>query len=196
MFTFVLGFLSELARETGDRLDRTLPAPRLRCAVRGWRRRRPFRAAMWVVAGGVEMAATGDYAGFERLHDRYEKEMFACDPANRRVAAATFRLITGWFPRPLRPLVARVAPALLDEPLLAALGFRPQPRRLRTAAHRTLRAHAALVRRLPPRPDWLPYRTKPRSYPFGWALDDLGPHRAHSRPLTPLPEETSPQEQR
>ncbi|MEU5097006.1 DUF6114 domain-containing protein [Streptomyces sp. NPDC020996] len=57
MFTFVLGFLSELARETGDWLDRTLPAPRLRRAARGWRRRRPFWAAMWVIAGGVEMVA-------------------------------------------------------------------------------------------------------------------------------------------
>ncbi|MFI1566803.1 DUF6114 domain-containing protein [Streptomyces sp. NPDC020490] len=57
MFTFVLGFLSELARETGDWLDRMLPAPRLRRAARGWRRRRPFWAAMWVIAGGVEMVA-------------------------------------------------------------------------------------------------------------------------------------------
>ncbi|MFJ3670421.1 DUF6114 domain-containing protein [Streptomyces sp. NPDC090106] len=57
MFTFVLGFLAELARETGDWLDRALPAPRVRRAVRGWRRRRPFWAAVWVVAGGVEMVA-------------------------------------------------------------------------------------------------------------------------------------------
>ncbi|MFS8198353.1 DUF6114 domain-containing protein [Streptomyces sp. CWNU-52B] len=57
MFSFVLGFLSELARETGDWLDRILPAPRLRRSLRGWRRRRPFWAAVWVIAGGVEMVA-------------------------------------------------------------------------------------------------------------------------------------------
>ncbi|GGX76791.1 DUF6114 domain-containing protein [Streptomyces fructofermentans] len=57
MFTFVLGLLSELARETGDRLDRVLPAPRLRRSLRHWRRTRPFWAAAWVIAGGVEMVA-------------------------------------------------------------------------------------------------------------------------------------------
>lgn len=57
MFGFVAGFLSELARETGAWLDRILPAPRLRRTLRGWRRTRPFWAAMWVIAGGVEMVA-------------------------------------------------------------------------------------------------------------------------------------------
>lgn len=57
MFAFVLGFLSELARETGDWLDRILPAPRARRPLRAWRRRRPFWAALWVIAGGVEMVA-------------------------------------------------------------------------------------------------------------------------------------------
>ncbi|MFJ4621188.1 DUF6114 domain-containing protein [Streptomyces sp. NPDC088812] len=57
MFSFVFGFLSELARETGDWFDRILPAPRLRRSLRGWRRRRPFWAAVWVIAGGVEMVA-------------------------------------------------------------------------------------------------------------------------------------------
>ncbi|MGW6920012.1 DUF6114 domain-containing protein [Streptomyces sp. NPDC054950] len=57
MFAFVLGFLSELARETGDWLDRILPAPRARRSLRAWRRRRPFWAALWVIAGGVEMVA-------------------------------------------------------------------------------------------------------------------------------------------
>ncbi len=128
-----------------------------------------------------------DYAGFERLHDDYEKEMFAYDPANRRVAAATFRIMTGWYPRPLRPLVARFSLALLDEPLLAALGLPVQPPRLRAAAERALRARARLLRFLPARPDRRPRLPKPRSYPFGWTLDDLGPHWAHERPLTPLP---------
>ncbi|NUP14606.1 MAG: hypothetical protein HOZ81_00555 [Streptomyces sp.] len=57
MFTFALGFLAEISRETGNWLDRILPSPRLRRALRGWRRRRPFWAAVWVIAGGVEMVA-------------------------------------------------------------------------------------------------------------------------------------------
>ncbi|KQX65282.1 DUF6114 domain-containing protein [Streptomyces sp. Root1310] len=57
MFAFVLGFLSELARETGDWIDRVLPARRVRRSLRAWRRRRPFWAAVWVIAGGIEMVA-------------------------------------------------------------------------------------------------------------------------------------------
>ncbi|MFE6826417.1 oxygenase MpaB family protein [Streptomyces sp. NPDC057690] len=148
---------------------------------------------------GEMMGVTGipaDYAGFEQLHDTYEKEMFAYDPANRRVAAATLRIITDWYPRPLRPLVARLALAVLDEPLLTALGFRPQPRPVRTTAHLLLRARALLTRLLPARPGWWPSRPKPRSYPFGWTLDDLGPHWAHHRPTAPLADENPPMEHR
>ncbi|MFI1166914.1 DUF6114 domain-containing protein [Streptomyces sp. NPDC020801] len=57
MFVFLFGFLSELGREIGAWLDRILPVPRLRRPLRRWRRRRPFWAAMWVIAGGLEMAA-------------------------------------------------------------------------------------------------------------------------------------------
>lgn len=109
---------------------------------------------------------------------------------------ATLRVVTDLYPRPLRPFVARVLLALLDAPLLTALGLPRQPRRLRTAAHRTLRARAMLVRRLPARPDRRPHRPKPHSYPFGWTLDDLGPHWAHGRPLPRPADESSSQEPR
>ncbi|WP_330454758.1 MULTISPECIES: oxygenase MpaB family protein [unclassified Streptomyces] len=131
------------------------------------------------------------YEGFERLLDAYEERMFAYDPANRRVASATFRTMASWYPRPLRPLVARFALALLDEPLLRALGFRPQPRWARTSASAALRLRARCVRGMPARPRRLPARPRPRSYPFGWRLDDLGPHWARSRPLEPLPDEAA-----
>ncbi|MEU9112474.1 DUF6114 domain-containing protein [Streptomyces sp. NPDC048483] len=55
MITFVLGFLAELAKEFGSWLDRILPAPGLRRPLRSWRRRRPFWAGVWAVAGGLEM---------------------------------------------------------------------------------------------------------------------------------------------
>ncbi|MFE0170760.1 DUF6114 domain-containing protein [Streptomyces sp. NPDC059002] len=55
MIPLVLGFGAELAKETGAWLDRLLPAPRLRAALRSWRRRRPFWAGVWTVLGGLEM---------------------------------------------------------------------------------------------------------------------------------------------
>ena len=134
------------------------------------------------------------YAGFERLHDDYEREMFAYDPANRRVAAATLRVLTSWYPAPLRGAAARLSLAVLDEPLLEALGFSPQPRPLRAVVPRVLRARAALIRLLPARPERFPRKPKARTYPFGWTLDDLGPHWAHSRPPAPLPDETPPEQ--
>ncbi|MGW2087270.1 oxygenase MpaB family protein [Streptomyces sp. NPDC001880] len=137
---------------------------------------------------GIE-GAPDTYEGFERLLDSYEQRMFAYDPANRRVANATFRVIASWYPRPLRPLVARFALGLLDEPLLAALGFRPQPRWVRASASAALRLRAQCVRRMPARPRRFPARPRPRSYPFGWRLDDLGPHWARNRPVEPLPDE-------
>ncbi|MFB6572235.1 oxygenase MpaB family protein [Streptomyces noursei] len=128
-------------------------------------------------------------AGYEKLLDDHEAAAFAYHPANRRVADATFRVLASWYPAVLRPAAARFSLALLDDPLLHALGFPPQPPWLRTLAHRTLRARAALVRLLPPRPEGRPGLPRPRSYPFGYALDDLGPAWAQHRPLRPLPSE-------
>ncbi len=134
----------------------------------------------------------GTYAEFERLHDAYEREMFAYDPANRRVAAATLRVMAAWYPAPLRRIAVRASLAVLDEPLLTALGFRPQPAWLRAVVHRALRLRAACIRLLPARPERFPRGPKPRTYPFGWTLDDLGPHWAQSRPVQPLPGERPP----
>lgn len=164
----------------------------------GWRPLCPVETEA-LTEVGRKMAAMMDiegapdtYEGFERLLDSYEERMFAYDPANRRVANATFRIMASWYPRPLRPAIARFSLALLDEPLLRALGFRAQPRWVRSAAAGTLRARSRCVRLLPARPRWLPSRPQPRSYPFGWRLDDLGPHWAGSRPVEPLPDERRP----
>ncbi|WAZ26298.1 DUF2236 domain-containing protein [Streptomyces cinnabarinus] len=165
----------------------------------GWRRLCAQETESLALVGrrmGEMMGISGvpdTYAAFERLHDDYEREMFAYDPANRRVAAATLRILASWYPAPARRTASRIALAVLDEPLLKALGFRPEPRWLRAAVHRGFRTRAALIRLLPARPEWLPRKPKARTYPFGWTLDDLGPHWAHSRPPDPLHDETPPE---
>ncbi len=123
------------------------------------------------------------YADYERLLDDYEAEHFAFDPANTRVAEASIRIVTNWYPRPLRPLMRRVLIAMLDDPLRVALGLPAQPRWLVRALDIALRARGRLMRLAPPRPADRPYRHDAgRTYPFGYSLPDLGP-RDHSTEL-------------
>lgn len=123
------------------------------------------------------------YAEFERLHDEYEAEHFAYDPANTRVAEASIRIVTNWYPVPLRPVVRRITLAVLDAPLLAALGIERQPRWLEAAVRAALRVRGRVIRYLPPRRADNPYlHDASRTYPFGYRISDLGP-RDHSGEL-------------
>ena len=123
------------------------------------------------------------YADYERLHDDYEAEHFAFDPANTRVAEASIRIVTSWYPRPLRPAMRRVLIAMLDDPLRVALGLPAQPTWLVRALDVALRVRGRLLRLAPPRPADRPYRhDASRTYPFGYSLPDLGP-RDHSTEL-------------
>jgi hypothetical protein len=123
------------------------------------------------------------YADYEQLLDGYEAEHFAPDPANTRVAEASIRIVTAWYPRVLRPAARRVTIAMLDEPLRVALGLPRQPAWLVRSVDALVRLRGRVVRLLPPRPADKPYRHDPRrTYPFGWSLSDLGP-REHSDQL-------------
>ena len=123
------------------------------------------------------------YAGYEALLERYEAEHFAPDPANTRVAEASIRIVTEWYPRPVRPLVRRVTIAMLDEPLRVALGLPRQPAWLVRFVDGLVRLRGRAVRFLPPRAAGNPYRhDASRTYPFGYSLADLGP-REHSSEL-------------
>jgi hypothetical protein len=116
------------------------------------------------------------YAEYEQLLDDYEAERFAPDPANTRVAEASMRIVTGWYPRPLRPAIRRVLIAMLDEPLRVALGLPAQPTWLVRGVDLLVRLRGRVIRFLPPRASDNPYRHDPRrTYPFGYSLADLGP---------------------
>jgi ER-bound oxygenase mpaB/B'/Rubber oxygenase, catalytic domain len=116
------------------------------------------------------------YAGYERLLDDYEASHFAFAASNRRVADATIRIFTSWYPSMLRPLLARTTIAMFDEPLRVALGLPRQPRWLAVALRRLIRLRGVLLRFMPPRRAGRPYvHDSHRTYPFGYTLDMLGP---------------------
>ena len=120
----------------------------------------------------------GTWQDWERLLDAYEAAHFGPDPGGRRVADATLEHFTTfplrrWLPR---ALVRAAAQALMDDPLLAALGYERPPALLRAAVRGGLRARAGVLRWLPRRrrPQW--FRTQPvvRGYPGGYELSRLG----------------------
>jgi hypothetical protein len=132
------------------------------------------------------------YAEYEQLLDAYEAEHFAPDPANTRVAEASIKIVTDWYPRPLRSMMRRVTIAMLDEPLRVALGLPRQPAWLVRAIDALVRLRGRVIRFLPPRAADNPYRHDAgRTYPFGYSLADLGPkdhsterHRDAAEPAT------------
>ena len=118
------------------------------------------------------------WQGFADLLDDYERTHFAQHPGGRRVADATLQLLTELPPQHLLPtwLVRRLALAVMDEPLLDALGYPHQPAALRRAVRAGLRLRSRVVRRLPPRtePRWFRQQPAVRGYPDGYDLAALG----------------------
>jgi hypothetical protein len=116
------------------------------------------------------------YDGFEALMDGYEARHFAYDEAGRRVADATMRLLVGFYPAVLSRPVEVFSRALMDEPLLAAFGFRRPPRVVVRAARAGLRARARVESMLPARRRPLHSADLPRirSYPDGYRVEALG----------------------
>ncbi|EDX87789.1 hypothetical protein S7335_5499 [Synechococcus sp. PCC 7335] len=116
------------------------------------------------------------YHSFEAYNRSYEQKFFVYQDANRRVADATRQMLVSWFPKGLRSLVNTAMPALLDPPLLEALGWQPAPVLLTTSLRKCLQLRSRLLRRLPPRklPDFFADQSI-RSYPAGYQPTDIGP---------------------
>jgi ER-bound oxygenase mpaB/B'/Rubber oxygenase, catalytic domain len=116
------------------------------------------------------------YAALERYNVEYEREHFRYAETNRRVGEATRDLFLSWFPAPLRPALRPGIYALMDEPLLNAFGFPHPPRWLRRLVAGGLRLRARVLRHLPPRRSPRLYtEQRQRTYPSGYAIEDLGP---------------------
>lgn len=135
---------------------------------------------------GLRMGITGippDMASFAAFNRDYEARNFAFAPSNARIGNKTLDLLLGFYlPRPLFGLARPGAYALMDPPLLAAMGFPAPPQWLRNVTVGGLKLKAALQRVLPRRrrPHLLT-RTRRPSCPNGYAIADLGTFRPGTR---------------
>jgi hypothetical protein len=116
------------------------------------------------------------YDAFEELLTSYEADHFGYDEGGRRVADHTMRLMTTFYPAALARPVELFSRALMDEPLLAAFGYRRPPRLVVRAASAGLRARARVEALLPARrtPLHSPDVPRIRSYPHGYEIEQLG----------------------
>lgn len=151
-------------------------------AAYGWRQLLPVEVeaavAYWSELGrhmGLRDLPT-TYAGYEALMDGYEREHFGFDARSRAVADATLDLAATFYPGTRRRVARAAVLALLDEPLLEALGYSAPSPRMRALATGVLRARARVVRRLPARrrPFTAEQLRWVRSYPGGYAIERLG----------------------
>ncbi len=132
----------------------------------------------WVAVGermGI-VHIPDSYGGFETYNQTYEQQHFTYAVANQRVADATRAMLLGWFPVGVRTLANKAIPALLDDPLLQALGWQPAPAFLTHVLENSLKVRSRLLRNLPPRslPDFFADQSI-RSYGQGYGLTDIGP---------------------
>lgn len=112
----------------------------------------------------------------------FEREHFRHTDANAAVARATLELFASWYlPRPLWPAGIRAVCALLDEPLLDALGLAHPTEAERRMVEGVLRARARVLPHLPPRrhPFGISGRPNP-TYPGGYTIEELGPSSVDS----------------
>jgi mpaB/rubber oxygenase-like protein len=116
------------------------------------------------------------YEELERFNVEFERERFAYTDAGHRVASATRDMFLDWFPGLPKPVGRPLIHALLDEPLLDALGFPHPSPRLRRVAEGAVRARSRAVRALPPRRRArLRTLERHRSYRDGYEIENLGP---------------------
>jgi hypothetical protein len=122
------------------------------------------------------------YEELERFNVDYERTRFESTPESRRVGQDGRELFAAWFPSPARPLVRRGIHALLGDDLRRAFGFSPPPPGLRGAVEGILLLRARTLRFAPPRrrPRLRTRKRRRRTYPCGYALEELGPPQASS----------------
>lgn len=113
---------------------------------------------------------------FEQFNRDYERDHIRYADSNHQVAESSVRVFLQWYPAPLRPIARQAIYALMDDALLAAVGFPTPPRWWRWLVRKALRLRAAVVKYRPRRKQaFLLTHSAIRSYPSGYKMDDLGP---------------------
>lgn len=127
---------------------------------------------------GIQKIPT-TYDDFEQFNVDYELANFRVAEANHRLGSATRDMFASWFPRLLHPVVRQSIYAMMDDRLIAAFGFpHPLPGMRRLVVF-GLKLRAQVLRSFPARRQ-AHCRTaaRQRSYPYGYRIDELGPHKA------------------
>lgn len=119
------------------------------------------------------------YDALEQFNVAFEREQFRYTDDNHRLAIATRNLMLGWLlPRRFWPLGAVTMHAMLDEPMLAAVGLASPPPLVRRLTTGAMRVRARFLRHMPPRrKPRLATRVPNRTYPDGYNIDQLGADR-------------------
>jgi ER-bound oxygenase mpaB/B'/Rubber oxygenase, catalytic domain len=116
-----------------------------------------------------------DHKELDAFNRRYEREHFRFAESNRRVADATMAVFVSWYPRPLRGVVRLVLLSLLEDRVLEAFGYQPPPAWLKAAVVGALRLRRRLLAYAPRRRrPHLITRSRQRTYPRGYAVEELG----------------------
>lgn len=114
---------------------------------------------------------------FRAFYENYEKEHFQYSEATRRVADNTMNLFMGWMlPKFMFPIARPFILAIMDEPLLRAIGYKKAPTPIRWLVWSSLKTRAYLLRIWPARKTPATRTDKKYlSYPNGYSIEELGP---------------------
>lgn len=124
--------------------------------------------------GITELPETPDE--FERFNRDYEAAHFRAEASNGAIGGVTLDLLLGFYmPRIMFPIGRPFARALMDAPLLAAMGFPAAPRLLQRIVPAALGLRAKILRMMPRRKaPHLITRVKRPTYPQGYSIQELG----------------------
>ncbi|MEV4559522.1 oxygenase MpaB family protein [Kitasatospora sp. NPDC049285] len=115
------------------------------------------------------------YDEFKTWLERDIQERGTWHYANGAMVAHAMRIIAALCPPGTRTIATKAITSMIPENIRGILDQPPLPAWFGALVRRALRARGRLIRLTPPRPDSRPYVRKPRSYPRGWTIGQLGP---------------------